>query len=67
MQVQPYVLVKKQTFTGLTSLKNIFWSINSVKGKQFLAKFVLDGMGSNLAVELMTSYFVFNDIGYDQT
>jgi hypothetical protein len=67
VQVQPYVLVKKQTFTGLTSLKNIFWSINSVKGKQFLAKFVLDGMGSNLAVELMTSYFVFNDIGYDQT
>jgi hypothetical protein len=67
LQVQPFVLVKKQTFTGLTSLKNFFWSVNSIKGKQFLAKFVIDGMGSNLAVEMQTSYFVFNDIGYDQT
>ena len=73
LQVQPFVLVKtpsgglKQTFTGLASLKNIFFSIPGIKGKQFLAKFVLDGIGTNLGVELMTSYFVFNDLGYDQT
>jgi hypothetical protein len=67
LQVQPFVLVKKQTFTGLQSLKNIFWSVNGIKGKQFLSKFVYDGMGTNLAVEMQTSYFVFDDIGYDQT
>ena len=67
LQVQPFILVKKQTFSGLTSFKNLFWSVNSIKGKQFLVKFVFDGLGANLAVEMMTSYFVFNDIGYDQT
>jgi hypothetical protein len=67
LQVQPFVLVKKQTFTSLVSLKNFFWSVNSIKGKQFLTKFVIDGMGANLAVEMQTSYFVFDDIGYDQT
>jgi len=67
LQVQPFTLVAKQTFSGLSSLKNLFWSVNSIKGKQFLAKFVYDGMGANLALEMQTSYFVFNDIGYDQT
>ena len=67
LQVQPFTLVKKQTFSGLASLKNLYFSINSIKGKQFLAKLVIDGMGTNLAVEMQTSYFVMDDLGYDQT
>jgi hypothetical protein len=67
VQVQPFVLVKKQTFTSLAELKNIFFSVNSIKGKQFLIKIVLDGIATNLGLELLTSYWVFNDLGYNQT
>jgi hypothetical protein len=67
VQVQPFVLVKKQIFTSLAELKNIFFSVNSIKGKQFLIKVVFDGIATNLALELLTSYWVFNDLGYTQT
>jgi len=67
VQVQPFVLVARQTFTNLTQLKNIFFSVNSIKGKQFLIKIVLDGIANNLALELLTSYWAFNDLGYTQT
>ena len=67
VQVQPFVLVKKQTFTSITELTNIFFSVNSIKGKQFLIKFVFDGIATNLGLELLTSYWVFNDLGYNQT
>jgi hypothetical protein len=67
VQVQPFKLVKRQTFSNLTELKNVFFSVNSVKGKQFLLKIVLDGITPGLALELLTSYWVFNDLGYSQT
>jgi hypothetical protein len=67
VQVQPYKLVTRQTFTTLSELKNVFFSVNGIKGKQFLLKVVFDGIQSGLALELQTSYFVFNDIGWDQT
>jgi hypothetical protein len=67
LQVQPFIFVKKQTFTGLDALKTIYFNIGSIKGKQFLAKLVIDGMGTNLALEIQTCYFVFDDLGYDQT
>jgi hypothetical protein len=67
VQVQPFELVTKQTFTGLSELKNIFFNVKGIKGKQFLAKLVFDGLGTNLALEMQTSYFVFDDLGYDQT
>ncbi|HEY1757955.1 MAG TPA: hypothetical protein VGG72_21475 [Bryobacteraceae bacterium] len=67
IQVQPFIFVKRQTFTSLEQLKNIFFSVNSIKGKQFLVKLVFDGIQSGLGIELLTSYWVFNDIGYTQT
>lgn len=68
LNVQPYTLVEKKIFTNLASLKNIFFSLNqSITGKQFLAKLVIDNIGTNLQLELQTSYFVFDDRGYDQT
>jgi len=67
VQVQPFVLVKRQTITNLAQLKNIFFSVNSIKGKQFLIKVVFDGIAANLGLELLTSYWVFNDLGYNQT
>ncbi|HKF48321.1 MAG TPA: hypothetical protein VKB38_13245 [Terracidiphilus sp.] len=67
LQVQPFTLIKRQSFTTLSELKNLFFSVNSIKGKQFLVKVVLDGIPSTLSLEVQTSYFVFNDIGYDQT
>lgn len=67
IQVQPFTLVKRQTFTSLAELKNIFFSVNSIKGKQFLIKVVFDGIPSGLGLELLTSYWVFNDLGYTQT
>ena len=67
LQVQPFTLVKRQTFTSLAQLKNIFFSVNSIRGKQFLIKIVFDGITAGLGLELLTSYWVFNDIGYDQT
>jgi hypothetical protein len=68
LNVQPFVLVQKKVFTSLSSLKNIYFDVrNDIKAKQFLAKVVIDNIGANLALELQTSYFVFDDIGYDQT
>jgi hypothetical protein len=66
LQVQPFILVSEQTFSGLSSLKNLFFSVDSIVGKQFLCKFVFGAIGTNLAIELQTSYFVFDDIGQDQ-
>ena len=67
VQVQPFVLVKYQTFTSLGQLKNIFFSVNSIRGKQFLIKVVFDGIAVGLGLELLTSYWVFNDLGITQT
>ena len=67
VQVQPFVLVKRQTFTNLAELKNIFFSVNSIRGKQFLIKVVVDGIQAGLGLELLTSYWAFNDLGYTQT
>lgn len=67
VQVQPFTLVKRQTFTNLSELKNIFFSVNSIKGKQFLIKIVLDGITAGLALELLTSYWIMNDLGTTQT
>lgn len=67
VQVQPFVLVNRQTFTSLSQLKNVFFSVNSIKGKQFLIKVVIDGIATGLSLELLTSYWVFNDLGYSQT
>jgi len=67
VQVQPFTLVKRQTFTNLSELKNVFFSVNSIKGKQFLIKVVLDGIEPTLNLELLMCYWVFNDLGYTQT
>lgn len=67
LQVQPFVLIKRQTFTNLSELKNLFFSGNSIKGKQFLIKVVFSGLSSTCIPELQTSYVVWNDIGYNQT
>ena len=67
LQVQPFTLVARQTFTSLAQLKNVFFSVNSIKGKQFLIKVVFDGIQSGLGIELLTSYWVMNDLGYTQT
>jgi hypothetical protein len=67
VQVQPFILVKRQSFTSLEQLKNIFFSVNSIKGKQFLIKVVFDSIQTGLALELLTSYWVFNDLGATQT
>jgi len=66
LQVQPFQLVDTQSFSGQDGLKNIYFNVDSIEGKQFLCKFVFGGIGSNLAIELQTSYFVFDDTGYDQ-
>ena len=68
LNVEPWVFVQKQSFSNLSQLKNIFFNVNrEVRGKQFLAKFVFDGMGTGLQLEIQTSYMVWDDIGYDQT
>ena len=67
IQAQPFILIKRQSFTTLTELKNIFFSGNSFKGKQFLVKVVIDGIPSNLFLQMQTSYAVWNDLGYNQT
>ena len=67
VQVQPFTLVKYQSFISLEQLKNIFFSVNSIKGKQFLIKVVFDSIQPGLALELLTSYWVFNDLGATQT
>jgi hypothetical protein len=68
LNVQPFKLVEKKTFTNLSQLKRIFFSVkDSNRASQFLVKVVLDGLGTNLQLELQTSYFVFDDLGYDQT
>jgi hypothetical protein len=65
VQVQPFILVKYQQFSSIEQLKNIFFSVNSIKGKQFLIKVVFDGVSTG--IELLTSYWVFNDLGATQT
>jgi hypothetical protein len=68
VNVQPFQLIGKKTFTALSKLKNIFFNTGgSPKGKQFLLKAVIDNLGANLQIEMQVSYFVFDDIGYDQT
>ena len=67
LSVQPFKFIKKFTYTALPELKTIFFDIKqSVRGKQFLAKLVIDGLGTNLQIELHPSYFIFDDLGYDQ-
>jgi hypothetical protein len=69
LNVQPWTLIEKKAFSNLSQLSNIYFNLSqpSPRGKQFLAKVVLDGIGANLALELQTSYFVFNDLGYDES
>jgi hypothetical protein len=68
LNVQPFKLVEKKVFTSLSQLKRIFFSIkDSNRASQFLLKFVIDGLGTNLQLEMQTSYFIFDDLGYDQT
>jgi hypothetical protein len=66
MNVQPFTFIEKKTFTNLSQLKNIFFDLKQKsKGKQFLLKYVIDNIGTNLQLEAQTSYFVFDDLGYD--
>jgi hypothetical protein len=68
LSVQPFKLIKKLAFSALLELPTIFFDIKAAsRGKQFLAKIVIDGLGTNLQVELQPSYFIFDDLGYDQT
>lgn len=67
INVQPWHFVQKKTFTTLAQLKTCYFDVkNSIRGKQFLIKLVFDGMGTNMQVEINTSYFIWDDIGYDQ-
>lgn len=65
LQVQPFVLIEEQTVSG-DNIQNLYFNIDGIVGKQFLCKFVFGAIGANLGLEIQTSYFVFNDIGYDQ-
>jgi hypothetical protein len=68
LQVQPFHFIGTKTFNNLAQLKKMFFSINDqCRGTQFLTKIVLTGIGTNLQLELQSSYFIFNDLGYDQT
>jgi len=67
VQVQPFTLIKRQTFSSLAELKNFFFSVNSIKGKQFLIKVVLESITTGLSLELQMNYWVFNDLGATQT
>ncbi len=67
LNVQPFQLIEKKAFSTLSSLKDIYFNIEGkkgIRGKQFLAKIVLDGM-SNVQLQLQTSYFIFDDLGHD--
>jgi hypothetical protein len=66
MNVQPFTFIEKKTFSNLSQLKNMFFDLKKKsKGKQFLLKYVIDNIGTNLQLEAQTSYFVFDDLGYD--
>ena len=67
LNVQPWKFIEKKTFTSLSQLKTVYFNVQtSIKAKQFLVKAVFSNIGANLQLELQTSYFVFDDIGYDQ-
>jgi hypothetical protein len=68
LNVQPFRKIGKKSFTSLAQLKNLYFNTGqSPRGKQFLVKVVIDGLGANFQLEMQTGYFVFDDIGYDQT
>lgn len=65
LNVQPFKLVEKKTFSGISELKNLYFDVkNKYKGKKFLVKVVIDGM-TDTQLELQESLFVYNDLGYD--
>jgi hypothetical protein len=65
LNVQPFKLVEKKTFSVLTELKSLYFDVkNKTKGKKYLVKVVIDGM-TNTQLELQESLFVYNDLGYD--
>lgn len=65
LNVQPFKLVEKKTFSSLTELKSLYFDVkNKTKGRKYLVKVVVDGV-SSLQLELKESLFIYNDLGYE--
>lgn len=64
MNVSPFQLVEKKTITSLNELRDLYFNVkNKIKGKNYLAKIVIDNMGSTAIPELQDSFFVYDDSG----
>lgn len=65
ISVSPFQLVKKQTISNLSELRDLYYDIkNKIAGKKFLLKVLLDGMnGSTVTPEIHEGYFIYDDKG----
>lgn len=65
ISISPFQLVKKQTITSLTELRDLYYDIkNKIAGKKYLLKVLLDGMtGSTVTPEIHEGYFIYDDKG----
>jgi hypothetical protein len=62
VSVTPFKLVRKFTLTSLTELVDLFFDVqNRIKGKRFLVKLQLDGMG-NLVPEIKSGQFIYDEL-----
>ncbi len=63
IQVMPFKLVDKVTFTNLAKLKELYFNIkNKYKGQKFLLKILFDNIG-NVPPELIEGDFIYDDLG----
>jgi hypothetical protein len=63
LSVQPFKLIKVQEISDLEELRDLYFDIkNSLTGKRFLVKFVLDNL-VGVTPEFQDGYFIYDDKG----
>lgn len=65
ISISPFQLIKKQTITSLSELRDLYYDIqNSIAGKKYLLKVLLDGMtASTVTPEIYGGFFIYDDKG----
>lgn len=62
INVSPFKLIKKYSFTNLNEIKDVFFDIkNKIKGKKFLIKIIIDNMSAPLDIQEIN--FIYDDQG----
>lgn len=65
ISVSPFQLIKKQTVTNLSEIRDLFFDIqNRITGKKYLLKVLIDGMtASTVTPEIYGGFFIYDDKG----